>query len=138
MIFVDVNGGTKYQRQLVEEVVYFCLDKLLPRHRVSDIVGDLVNIKSDAIGYGMEHDEREYELEIDKKLCDEELVKCVCHEMVHVKQGVLKEKEDGIKGGLARWKGEVVHWDVGYYNLPWEIEAYAMEGDLADEYFRTA
>ena len=37
MIGVEVTGGVKKDRELAEEIVWFCLEKMLPRHRVLNI-----------------------------------------------------------------------------------------------------
>ena len=53
-------------------------------------------------------------------------LKCIAHEMVHVKQFALGELSlDGTK-----WKKETVPTDVDYYYEPCEIEAYGLEVGL--------
>ncbi len=37
MIGVEVMGGCKRDRALAEDIVWFCLERLLPRHRALDI-----------------------------------------------------------------------------------------------------
>ncbi len=37
MIGVEVVGGVKKDRELAEEIVWFCLEKMLPRHRTLNI-----------------------------------------------------------------------------------------------------
>ena len=37
MIGVEVTGGVKKDRELAEEIVWFCLEKMLPRHRTLNV-----------------------------------------------------------------------------------------------------
>tara|TARA_R110001583_G_scaffold181387_1_gene338612 strand:- start:258 stop:467 length:210 start_codon:yes stop_codon:yes gene_type:complete len=37
MIGVEITGGVKKDRELAEEIVWFCLEKMLPRHRALNI-----------------------------------------------------------------------------------------------------
>ena len=87
MIFVDTIGGNKKQRELVNDVAYWCVNKLMPRMKKLDIEIQINNLKDNAVGYCMmQDDNRTYEIEVDKKLDIEEMIVTVCHEMVHVKQ----------------------------------------------------
>lgn len=70
-------------------------------------------------------------MELDSQMPLEELFNTLAHEMVHVKQFVRKEVV--IKATKVRssyyWKGKKVV--TGYYNQPWEIEAWRKERLLA-------
>ena len=133
MNLVEVNGGNKTQREICHKVVAHMIKKLLPRFRTLDIQVNLVNIKSDAIGFCMmQETNRDFEIELDKKLGIKEMVQALCHEMVHVKQYARNEMNDGIVKGRARWKTKYIKMDTNYWDLPWEKEAYRMEKKLAD------
>ena len=133
MNIVEVNGGNKVQREICHKVVSHMIKKLLPKFRTLDITVNLVNIKSDAIGYCMMQDtNREFEIELDRKIGIKEMVQALCHEMVHVKQYARNEMNDGIVKGRARWKTKYINMDTNYWDLPWEKEAYRMEKKLAD------
>ena len=67
MNFVEVNGGNKVQREICEKVVHHMISKLLPRFRTLDITVNLLDIKSEAIGFCMEADKNQFEIELDKK-----------------------------------------------------------------------
>ena len=41
MNIVEASGGTRGQRELAEEVAYFCIGELMPRLRTLDIVIEL-------------------------------------------------------------------------------------------------
>jgi len=70
---------------------------------------------------------------IDSKLDMERLVLTIAHEMVHVKQyarGQIKE----IRGRKTKyWMGKKVR--KGYFEQPWEIEAFSKERILANKIF---
>lgn len=71
---------------------------------------------------------------------DDDIIKTLAHEMVHVKQYAKRELVSGImmaaKGGFkisCKWQGSV--WnpkskECKYYDSPWEIEAYGREVGL--------
>ena len=132
MNFIGVNGGNKTQREICENVVRHMISELLPRFRTLDITVNLVNIKSEAIGFCMEEDKNQFEIELDKKLSIKDMVTALCHEMVHVKQFAKKEMVDGIKTGVPIWKSKKISLNTNYWDLPWEKEAYRMEKKLAN------
>ena len=133
MNIVEVNGGNKVQREICHKVVGYMISKLLPRFRTLDITVNLVTIKSDAIGFCMMQDtNREFEIELDKKLGIKDMVQALCHEMVHVKQYARNEMNDGIVNGVAKWKTKTIPENTNYWDLPWEKEAYRMETKLAN------
>jgi hypothetical protein len=128
MLIVDVVGSNKTKRDIAYNVVYFMLQKLLPRLRNIEIEVKFSKMDDDAVGYCMMLDNnREYQLEISKDLNIKELVMTICHEMVHVKQYVRNE----MKEGQMVWKKKPIASDTKYYDLPWEKEAYAMQASLA-------
>ena len=129
---IGVNGGNKTQREICENVVSHMISELLPRFRTLDITVNLVTIKSEAIGYCMEEDKNQFEIELDKNISIKDMVTALCHEMVHVKQFARKEMVDGIKTGVARWKSKTIPLTTNYWDLPWEKEAYRMEKKLAN------
>lgn len=75
-----------------------------------------------------------------QKQGDDDIIKTLAHEMVHVKQYARRELVSGIliaaKGGFkvaSKWHGDI--WkpkskECGYYDSPWEIEAYGREVGL--------
>tara|TARA_B100000424_G_scaffold102517_1_gene77161 strand:- start:2852 stop:3274 length:423 start_codon:yes stop_codon:yes gene_type:complete len=132
MNLIEVNGGNKTQREICQKVVHHMISKLLSRFRTLDITVNLVNIKSEAIGFCMMEDKNQFEIELDKKLSIKDMVTALCHEMVHVKQFARKEMVDGVETGVARWKSKTIPLDTNYWDLPWEKEAYRMEKKLAN------
>jgi len=130
MNLVEIKGGNKFQRTIANKVVYEMLSKLLPRVRTLDITVEIKKLTGDAVGWCMMEDtHKEFTIEVSKDLTLKEFVSTLCHEMVHVKQYYRKEMD----GVTNRWKKGVVKKDTGYYDLPWEKEAYRLQDKLAQE-----
>ena len=66
-IYILIDGGTKKQRQLIEDVTSWFVNKELPRYKNLNIEIDLEKI-DDAEGYCLEVDKREFHIQIDKRL----------------------------------------------------------------------
>ena len=130
MNMVEVKGGPAKEREIVEQTVYWCIKKLMPRVRTLDIEVKLT--KCDAYGYCLMTDNHKtFELEIRKGMNLYDLISTVCHEMVHVKQYYRKEMDDDSN----RWKSKQLS-DMDYMDRPWEKEAFRMEEKLAVECFK--
>jgi hypothetical protein len=131
MNYVEVKGGTKKQRELAEEIAYFCVHRLMPRIRTLNVELNLKKIP-DAQGYCMCLDAREFEVEIEKSLKGDDFITCITHEFVHVWQyavGTLKQTN----AGKNFWKGKD-YSDTCYSKQPWERQAYRMQETLMEEY----
>ena len=145
MIGVEVIGGCKRDRALAEDVVWFCLEKLLPKHNSLDITVTLKKTFEDgAWGFCYAgEDDRDLYIDIDhrlyKELGWEGFVDTICHEMIHVKQTVRGELKELFRGGYKRlWKcrdGQYRKYDnMPYERLPWECQAWKCSGPLMKEY----
>ena len=130
--YVFVNGGTKKQRALVEDVAWWFCEKYFSRFKSFNIDIDLVNIEGEVNGWCMPIDRRACHIEIDKKQKGDDFITCILHELVHVKQYLKGELKD-ISALEQRWKGES-HISIDYYDLPWEIGAYHLQEVLLEEY----
>ena len=94
---IEVIGGKPYQRKYVESIAEFCIETLMPRMRSLDITITLSSPKG-AMGFCQELDtNREFELEIDRKLTLRKMLETVAHEMVHVKQYARRELRHNYK-----------------------------------------
>ena len=73
MIGVEVTGGLKKDRELADEIVWWCMDMLMPRHRNLDVTVKLTKTFEDgAQGFCYQgDDDRDFTIEIDHRL--------VCH-----------------------------------------------------------
>ena len=121
-VFIFTNGGKKSQRELVEDITSWYINTKLPRYKNLNIEIDLENI-NDAQGFCTEIDNREFHIQIDKRLRGDDFVTCLFHELTHVEQHLRN------KFGI---KDEVDHLD--YFDRPYEIDAYAKQEQLLEEY----
>ena len=156
--FVIVSGGTKKQRELVHNITDWFCDKFFNRFKSYNIEFDLCKIEGNVQGWCLEIDRNASHIEIDKRLKGDDFITCVLHELVHVKQQFKKELVE-LNGKAKRWKDEIhigimnfsdmdkieaekirmmaLTKDVfvsDYMELPWEIEAYAMQETLLIEW----
>lgn len=130
MITVEAIGGKKKEKEIASEVVFWCVKKLMPRLQNLDVEVHIKNTK-ELEGYCVQCDDREYEIGIRRGLSLYDLIATICHEMVHVKQYVRKEMDQGY-----RWKTRKVLEHTDYMDLPWEKEAFRLEQQLATECFK--
>ena len=121
MNLITVEGGKKEQRQMVEDVVSYMIQRQMPRMRTLDIHVTLKKI-DDARGYCMSETNREFEF-----------ISTVIHEMVHVWQYATKQLTQ--KGCKEFWRGKD-YTDEYYSKQPWERQAYRMEESILKEYKR--
>ena len=130
-----VNGGTKKQRWLIEDITWWFCEKYFKRFKYFNIEIDLCKIPEKVQGWCMEIDKNCSHIQIDKRLEGDDFITCVLHELVHVKQqfkGHLKEYP--ANSGIEKmWKGEI-YLGIDYMNLPWEKEAYEQQEILLKEY----
>ena len=143
MIGVAVTGGIKKDTELADEIIWFCLETLMPRNRTACIDLELTKtMEEGALGYAyMVDDDRDFVIEVDHRLSRTEgvdkFIETVCHEMVHVWQMATKRMKDTVKDGYKQWwkckDGKYRNYtETAYERKPWETQAYAMEGPLAE------
>lgn len=132
MNIVEVIGGKAKEREIVENTIHWCIQKLLPRVRTLEIEVKLT--KCNAYGYALCTDNHKtFELEIQKGMKLYDIISTVCHEMVHVKQYYRKELAH--TGKEHTWKSKS-YADLSYTDQPWEKEAFRLEESLALECFK--
>ena len=143
MIHIEATGGLKKDRELAEEVAWFCLETLMPRMKTILIDIDLTKtIDTGAWGYAyMVENERDFVVEIDHKLSRQEdrdtFIETVCHEMIHVWQMATRKMKETQTGEYKQfWKckdGKYRNYTKApYKRQPWETQAYALEGKLTE------
>lgn len=135
---VSVTGKrvSRELKQDLEEASVFYANLLLPKRTVSTIGLEIIidrnmPVQAECVYLG----DREFEITIRNSKGDAHPVRCLAHEMVHLKQYVRGEftytsKENKV---VELWKGEVYKFKKGehpYYDAPWEIEAYGREPGL--------
>ncbi len=143
MALISVTGGTSTQRSLAQEVAYWALDQLVSR-RMQNSLDIRIEIKpfvneGNNVGYTTwEYDNirpREFLIEIDKSIDDEEFTETIIHEMVHVKQFAKEELKERFKPYLRElWFGKEIDTKNKYRSLPWEKDAYKLQVKLYNEY----
>ena len=105
MIIIEIIGGRKKDRELADEIIWWCMDMLMPRHSVMDINFRLTKTAEDgALGFCYQgDDDRDYHIEVDHRLSRAEgteiFIETVIHEMVHVWQSASGRMKDTFKGG---------------------------------------
>lgn len=120
----EVTGGTKAQRKIVDEAMSYVIDHV-------DVGNAYVYIELGSYGSNgvIQIGSRRFVIEVVKNVSMEEIVYTICHEMKHVEQ--LMQKRLVYKDGKSLWLGED-HTDTGYFDRPWEKEAYYFENIAED------
>ena len=103
---------------------------------------ELTKIEDGVLGYAWSvEDNKDCMIQIDSRLSRDvsrdKFIETVCHEMVHVWQiATNRTKETYCDGHKQLWKckdGKYRNYGkTAYERQPWETEAYAMEGPLAE------
>ena len=74
---------------------------------------------------------REFTILVKRGMDDEETLKTLSHELVHVRQYARQELNEE----CTRWRGRRVNSEeVSYYDLPWEQEAFTIGDQLYEEF----
>ena len=137
---IEISGSGKNKRALVNEAATFFIKELMPRMRTLDInvVFKRIPKKENTVGTClMQENNRDFEIEIEKKLSFDEMVKTLCHEMVHVKQYARNEMTDNAFKGVYRWRDRYIKENTSYSKLPWEREAYRKQKTLSKSYYNS-
>jgi len=135
---LNITGGRKKQRQVVEDVVKWSIKKLnLHRIRTLNLTFSIKSLKS---LYGqleqLDDKRREFSVVLDKNADTKDLIRTVIHEMVHVKQYIRKEMDSEVVGSRMRWKSKTYPYDIEYNDMPWEKEANRLETKYGNEYLK--
>ena len=135
---LNITGGRKKQRQVVEHVVKWAIKKLnLHRIRTLNLTFSIKTLKS---LYGqleqLDDKRREFSVVLDKNVDTKDLIRTVIHEMVHIKQYIRKEMDSEIVGSRMRWKSKTYPYDIKYDDMPWEKEANRLETKYGNEYLK--
>ena len=135
---LNITGGRKKQRQVVEDVVKWSIKKLnLHRIRTLNLTFSIKTLKS---LYGqleqLDDKRREFSVVLDKNVDTKDLIRTVIHEMVHIKQYIRKEMDSEIVGSRMRWKSKTYPYDIKYEDMPWEKEANRLETKYGNEYLK--
>ena len=133
---LNITGGRKKQRQVVEDAVKWSIKKLnLHRIRTLELNFSLRKLKT---LYGqleqLDDKRREFSVVLDKNMNTENIIRTVIHEMIHVKQYIRKEMDSEVIDQRMRWKSKTYPSDIKYDDMPWEKEANRLETKYGNEY----
>ena len=119
------------------QAIGFFADKLLTKQLNRHIIVNVVfrkNLNYLGLTYVDDYNSsgkvREFTLEIYRDQIEEEILKTLAHELVHVRQysiGDLNEE-------ATLWQGRLMESNLAYDNQPWEIEANELADILYEEY----
>lgn len=138
MIVHSVEGGTKAERQLINDAFDFAVDYLMPKKQNLDIEITLKSLEDHTDGYHLFVEKGYHEVEIQKGMSKEDMLTALFHEMVHVRQyerGHLKDN-----GIVKTWKGEeyiyIYNTVEQYMAFPWEEEAYRLQEEMVTKWIQ--
>lgn len=150
-MFLNFTGFNKRERHELTEAVEFFAAQLMDPRMVRNLTLDIErNRKLDVQGECVSEEDcknpRWFTITLRGGKDDEDMVKTLAHEMVHVKQyakNELSKVMTAARGGrgiriASKWQGQI--WDPKkkedpYWDCPWEIEAYGREVGLYQRWF---
>lgn len=144
---ITITGKTsKKKKQLAEQAADYTIKRIMPRLANRLDITIQIAKRLDVLGYcdwvgDNPHKPREFLIQVRNGQNNEDFVKTIIHEMVHVKQYARGELTE--LGGHMKWKkgGQ----PAAYYDdmsvmrakldeMPWEKEAYLLEERLYQDY----
>ena len=120
-VHVITEGGTKNQREFATELTCWYINKELPRYKNLSVEIDLV--KLDTHGYIDKVDNRQFLIEINKKLKGDDFITCIFHELTHMEQFLRNRL------GINEDNDNIYYLDRAY-----EIDAYEKQEELLEEW----
>lgn len=144
-MIISIDGTGPRNADKLEEAARFFAAQLMHARTVNKLEIDLEVVRNlDVTGECISEDDtknpRYFTIRLKQQPLDE-MIRTLAHEMVHVKQYAKNElgKELSLaRGGkglriVTRWQGDL--WspkskEDGYWDAPWEIEAYGREVGL--------
>ena len=137
---VNIEGGNKKQRKLIESVVDFLRPMYFDKYKTLSL--EIAISRTIAKDCGVDgicltfstYRPREFEIGISGLMSDNDMIKTVIHELVHVKQYVKGELIERTHGKYKTiWKGKD-HSKTSYSRQPWEKQAYRLQESLYKKY----
>jgi hypothetical protein len=143
---IDVSGTTSQKKiaQIVSAAEFFARCLLNPRMAKNIFLDIDINRKLPSEGTCCSEEDKKnprfFTIELRGAKGDDDIIKTLAHEMVHLKQYAKNELGKELivagKGGqkiVTVWQGKVHKFKSNedpYYDSPWEIAAYGMEVGL--------
>jgi predicted SprT family Zn-dependent metalloprotease len=119
------------------QAIGFFADKLLTKQLNRHIIVNVVfrkNLSYLGLTYVDDYNSsgklREFTLEIYRDQIEEEILKTLAHELVHVRQYAVGDLNEE----ATLWQGRLMEVNLAYENQPWEIEADELADILYEEY----
>lgn len=147
-MIISIEGTGPRNADKLEEAARFFAAQLMHARMVQNLEIDLeivrkIDVDGECISEDDHRNPRYFTIRL-KQMPLEEMIKTLGHEMVHVKQYAKNELSKQFRvarGGLSissKWRGE--WWEPkgkedGYWDAPWEIEAYGREVGLYHKWF---
>jgi uncharacterized ubiquitin-like protein YukD len=138
-MIVDITGGRKKNRELIEDLCHYIVGKYLPRFHdkltLNISIENVEEASADCIWSYTNYRPREFDIRVSNKLDIDDIILYVCHELVHVKQYVKGELYDYSRKKGSRWKNKYfVNANTIYKTAPWEKDALKLDTIWAENY----
>jgi RNAse (barnase) inhibitor barstar len=128
----------------IKNAAEFYAKILLPKKMAEDIILDIefdpeLDNMAECVCEEDKKNPRIFTISLRCKDDDDEVLQCLAHEMVHLKQSAKNEYESefGVSRPKHKWMGKTVRFKKNehrYFDAPWEIEAFGRERSLYDRY----
>jgi len=138
-MFLNITGGTKKERALVESLTvfsgyYLMTDATADKLEIDiELMGNLYkecgNL-ADVVYEDNNFRPKEYTLRVDKTFTLRRMLESVAHEMVHVSQFATGRWVELETTKTTRFDGKEYKKLPNYWDRPWEIEAHGRECGL--------
>jgi|SRR5210317_1267362 len=138
-MYLNIEGGTKKQRELVESMAIFCAYKLL-REKLADTIELDIELNSklykedgnigDVIWEDKNYRPKQFSMRLDNTVKMRRILETVAHEMVHLSQFATGRWVEMYKTKNTKWQGKILKKVPEYWDRPWEIEAHGREVGL--------
>lgn len=128
----------------IKEALHFYAESLMSKRLCTALSVRVVFVKNMVEKQGLEasctwEDDnirpREFSIHVDNALSEDEILTSLAHEMVHIKQWAKLEMRQFMRKPDVHWMGKPVNdSNTSYYELPWEQEAWRLEGSLSEAF----
>ena len=138
-MFLNITGGTKKERALVESLTVFSGYDLMTDATADKIEIDIELINNlyktdgnlaDVVYEDSNHRPKEFTIRVDKSYSLRRMLESIAHEMVHVAQIATGRWVELENTKITRFEGKEYKKLPNYWNRPWEIEAHGREVGL--------
>lgn len=138
-MFLNITGGTKKERALVESLAVFSGYYLMTDATADKLEIDIELISNlyktdgnlaDVVYEDSNHRPKEFTIRVDKSYSLRRMLESIAHEMVHVSQFATGRWVELETKKTTRFDGKEYTKLPNYWDRPWEIEAHGREVGL--------